>query len=93
MKESVMRKILLLIGVFIIALSVNAQSDGFFKSSYNDNVYNRTGSEVPTGGLPSLPDFNGDTIQGVEAPLGTGLFLLTALGAGYAISKRRKEER
>ncbi len=88
-----MKKILLLIGVFIIALSVNAQSDGFFKSTYNDNVYNRIGSEVPTGGLPSLPDFNGELVQEAEAPLGTGIFLLTALGAGYAISKRRKEER
>lgn len=88
-----MKKIVLLVFILITNLSGRAQSDGFFKKGINDNIYDRDISNVPSVvGTPSLPEFGGGN-QEAEAPLGTGIFLLTALGAGYAISKRRKEER
>lgn len=88
-----MKKILVLVALFGLTLSVSAQRDAFFNYGYNDDIYNRNVDMPSSSGLPSLPQFGGDTIQETTVPLGTGIFLLTALGAGYAISKRRKEER
>lgn len=84
-----MKKILLtLVLMLTLGLYSNAQrTDGFFN---NVDVYN---SNIRTGDLddyitPAFPQYqNGDQ----SAPLGTGLFLLTALGAGYAVSRRRKK--
>ena len=39
---------------------------------------------------PMLPIHNQDSNQ--PAPLGSGIALLTALGAGYLMSKKRREE-
>ena len=39
---------------------------------------------------PMLPD-HGET-GNVDAPLGTGIAVLTALGAAYLVGKRRKED-
>ena len=77
--------------LFALGLCASAQkSDGFF-NSYDNNSNNR----YTDGGvvLPNLPEYGGGDQSAEEAPLGTGIFLLTAFGAGYAISKRRKEER
>ena len=63
---------------------LNAQkSDSFFKSIDNDDLYaDRAGITIGGGGI---------TPQGIgEAPLGSGLLLLLAAGAGYAVSRRRK---
>lgn len=40
--------------------------------------------------VPMLPTHNQDANQG--APLGTGIAIMTALGAAYLVGKRRKEE-
>ena len=77
-----MKKILFAIAfVMTMSFCANAQSDGFFKSS---------GSEDNTRdakfGLPGEHGLEGD--QG--APLGEGLLILTAMGAGYAIMRRKK---
>lgn len=88
-----MKKILVLVALFGLTLSVSAQSDAFFNYGYNDDIYNRDVFMSSSDGLPSLPQFGGNIIQDTTVPLGTGIFLLTSLGAGYAISKRRKEER
>ena len=40
--------------------------------------------------LPGLPNHNENDDQ--PAPLGTGLVVLTALGAAYLVGKKRKEE-
>ena len=75
---------------FLIVLGASAQSDDFFKSSKNDD-YSDRGTPDPGLVMPNLPGggvgaYNTD--QG--APLGSGLLVLTALGAGYAAFRKRK---
>lgn len=43
-----------------------------------------------TGGTPALPAHGHNENQ--AAPLGTGVMVLTALGAAYLTGKRRKED-
>ena len=86
-----MKRIVLSIAlVLTLGLSVNAQSDGFFKSTYQDaNEEARTG----TGrAFPGIPEFGGDVDQPADddAPLGSGLLLLAGMGAAYALRRRRK---
>jgi hypothetical protein len=42
------------------------------------------------GGMPLLPN-HGET-GNADAPLGTGIAVLTALGAAYLVGKKRREE-
>ena len=82
-----MKRIVLSIAlVLTLGLSVNVQSDGFFKSTYQDaNEEARTG----TGrALPGVPEFGGDVDK--PAPLGSGLLLLAGMGAAYALRRKRK---
>ena len=85
-----MRKALLtLVIVMTFGLCASAQSDGFFKNYRNDGYSDRGGS----GSDPLMPALPGggvgayDTDQG--APLGSGLLVLTALGAGYALARKK----
>ena len=88
-----MKKILFAIAIVLtIGFTANAQGrDGFFSSwdnGYSDRIVD-----------PSTVDFNlpGNTTlgngQNEQAPLGSGLLVLTALGAGYAVvrNKRNRE--
>lgn len=85
-----MKKILFAIAIVLtIGLTANAQSDGFFRGGNDYSYGNRDGD-----GLPRVPDYNqnnGDYTTDQPAPLGTGLLIMTALGAGYAVAKRRKK--
>lgn len=66
----------------IAPLTTNAQSDGFFR--YNEDTYdNRDAINIWTAN-------NGFQHDDFGAPLGTGLLILTAAGAGYAISRRKR---
>ena len=81
-----MKKILLTIAILMtMAFSANAQSDAFFNWNDADNETYRYNDNGITFNLP--------TAHGIEyddnAPLGSGLLILTALGAGYAIKKKR----
>ena len=84
-----MKKIIFaIVLVLTIGLSASAQ-DGFFRGGDNDGADRAAGI---SGTTPLLPG------QGVGAtnndqsglPLGSGLLVLTALGAGYALTKKRK---
>ena len=81
-----MKKLLFTI-VLLITLSVatNAQNDGFF--NWNNNYY---ADERLTGIEFNLPNGHGDINDHNAVPVGSGLLILTALGAGYAIKCRRK---
>ena len=82
-----MKKIIFaIVFVMTIGLGVNAQNDGFFRSWDNNNYDNRAGGDdISDIIIPNhFSETNGD------APLGSGLIILSALGAGYAVARKRK---
>ena len=86
-----MKKIIFAISfVTMMVINANAQRDGFFSSYNNSYLYEDRLSEC----LPTLPyganvgGLSGDVTA--QVPLGTGLLVLTALGAGYAVVKRKR---
>lgn len=82
-----MKKILFAIAIVLtFGLTANAQSDGFFRN-YDNGYGDRTGSNeiyAPDHGTTGHVSGSG------EAPLGSGLLVLTALGAGYAVARKKK---
>ena len=78
--ENTMKKILFAIAIIMtMVLNARAQRDGFF-SSY-EATDDRDGVSF------ALPSHFGDTNE--SAPLSTGLLILTALGTGYAVAKKK----
>ena len=84
-----MKKILFAIALIItLSLTANAQySDGFFNDW--DNGFDRTGTGNEIGFV--LPVSHGNGLDTPSAPLGSGLLVLTALGAGYALKKKHEK--
>ena len=85
-----MKKLLLALAlVMALGLGANAQRDSYF-NDWDDvgNGLDRINTFEPVRD-PGLPGGHGggDT----PAPLGTGIAVLTALGAGYAMLKKREE--
>ena len=85
-----MKKIILSLAlVFAMGLCVNAQRDSYF-NDWDDvsNGLDKVNIYEPTRD-PGLPGGHGggDT----PAPLGSGLIILTAMGAGYAIARRKRD--
>ena len=86
-----MKKILVAIAlVMVISFGAKAQggyNDGFFHSNDWEELNStsiRTGDFIPA--LPGLHGIDGD----FYAPMGSGLLILGALGAGYAVARRKK---
>ena len=89
MEETNMKKILLVLAiVFTMCFGVKAQlgnRDAFFNNWESDN---RTGGENALSmSLPGDHGLTGDA----PAPLGSGLLILSALGGGYLIAKKKKK--
>ena len=84
-----MKKILFAITLTItLGLTASAQySDGFFNDW--DNGLDRTGIGNEIGFV--LPTSHGNGLDTPSAPLGSGLLILTALGAGYALKKKHEK--
>ncbi len=86
-----MKKIALTIAlVLALGLGANAQigiSDAFFNDWAQSDFLRDGGLGLMLPGLPGDHGLGGD----VPAPLGSGLIILGALGAGYATLRRRKE--
>ena len=82
-----MKKLLFATALIItMGLTSNAQNDGFF--NWNNNYY---ADERLTGMELILPNGHGDINDHNAVPVGSGLFILTALGAGYTVKCRRKK--
>ena len=84
-----MKKVLLSVAlVLALGLGANAQRDNFF-NDWEDfgNGLDRTSLTIDDLGLPAEHGL----IDNQGAPLGSGLLILTALGAGYALRKRNEE--
>ena len=84
-----MKKILLtIVFVLTIVLGATAQTDGFFRDGNSGNYGNRS----VDSDLPNTPSGVTGSLKGdYDAPLGGGLLVLTALGAGYAVTRRREK--
>ena len=87
-----MKKILFTIAIVIMLVcGAKAQSDGFFRGG--DSGYSGRDGEG-SGISGTTPNLVGggvglhNTDQPGGAPLGSGLLVLTVLGAGYAVSRR-----
>ena len=66
---------------------------GLFQRGVSDEEYYGAGyySQYREGGLmPSIPNHGESENQ--DAPIGTGIALLTAFGAAYLVGKKHKEE-
>ncbi len=69
-----------------LCMSLNAQKDSFFTYS-NSEEYRGGSSEWGT--LPTLPASHGlDYDVSGEAPIGSGLLLLSGLGLAYALRRK-----
>ena len=80
-----MKKFLFSIALTItLGLTASAQNDGFFNNYNNDDLYRGLDDNLV---LPSAHGTGND----YNAPLGSGLLILTALGAGYALKKKREK--
>ena len=87
-----MKKILFAIAIVLtMVVSANAQrNDGFF-SNWNNDIYGtRDGEDDPL--LPLIPGVDYSNTNNSNAPLGSGLIILSALGAGYTIARKHKKE-
>lgn len=82
-----MKKIILAFAIVMtMEFCANAQTDGFFRVN---NVEDYDYRNEPNSGFDfSLPQSHGYEYD-TNAPLGGGLLILTALGAGYAMKKKR----
>lgn len=83
-----MKKILFAIAIVLtISFTANAQgkNDAFVTDwgTANNDWRDALIVTLPSGGLGNI---DGD----VPAPLGSGLLFLSALGVGYAVSRKRK---
>lgn len=96
-----MKKILIILAILFINVYIcigqngrfeysysDASSDGFFEQSYTSLRENIV--DVDDLMLPSIPYHTMTTDQ--DAPVGSGLFVLSALGVGYLAMRRRKEK-
>ena len=81
-----MKKILFaIVFAIMVGFCANAQTDGFFREPNDGAAGNR---ETATPILPASHGTGNDAPAGV--PLGSGLLILTAMGAGYVIARRKK---
>ena len=83
-----MKKILLAIAL-VITMSFGAKAQFFGMS---DGFFNDWGTSdaIRSGVLVGLPTVHGLDVD-QSAPLGSGLFILGALGAGYAVARRKRK--
>ena len=82
-----MKKLLLTIAIVTtFGLTAMAQRDAFFSWNDADNEMYR---DIDNGINFTLPTSHGLDYDNT-APLGSGLLILTALGTGYVIRKRRR---
>ncbi len=84
-----MKKILLAIAL-VLTMGFGAKAQiglGLTDSFFNDWAQSDLMREVTLINLPTDHGLTGD----VNAPLGSGLLVLTALGAGYAMARRKRD--
>ena len=92
-----MKKLVMTTAIILgLAMTSFAQGGGMFHRADNAKnggdgyaLYESKGDSKP-GGFPGIPG-HGESDDG-DAPLGSGIAMLTALGAAYLVGKKRREE-
>ena len=83
-----MKKLALTLAIVLgLSMTTFAEGGGLFQRGNTPGQKAGTNSGLVT---PSLPNHGGD--ENADAPLGTGIAVLTALGAAYLVGKKRREE-
>lgn len=83
-----MKKIILALAlVMALSFGASAQGDGFVTDWSTGGDLFRIGFDLESLLLP----MDHGLTENQSAPIGSGLFILTALGAGYAVTRRRRE--
>ena len=83
-----MKKTIMTIAIVLgLSMTTFADGGGLFQRGNTPGQKEVTNSGLVT---PNLPNHGGD--ENADAPLGTGIAVLTALGAAYLVGKRRKED-
>ncbi|MBO4574922.1 MAG: hypothetical protein J5708_06335 [Bacteroidales bacterium] len=83
-----MKKIIIALALVMTMSFAASAQDGFVADwSMGGDIF-RTGGFL----MPLLPMDHGLTTD-EPAPLGSGLLILTAMGAGYAVARKRKSSR
>ena len=78
-----MKKILITLAIIITMVLGASAQDGFFRESSGGGSRDTDMPMTPSG-------YPGQISGNFDAPLGSGLLIFTALGAGYALSRKRK---
>ncbi len=85
-----MKKLILTISIiFTLNLCANAQCDGFF-GGWSDGYSDRSSGGISNPGIATPKTLIGST-ENADAPLGSGLIVLSVLGVCYSIVKNRKD--
>ena len=90
MKKLIMTiAIVLSLGTMAFAQDVEVYEErGLFGMGKESTIFGAKGD----GDALMLPDHGETDDQDADSPLGTGIALLTTLGAAYLVGKRRKED-
>ena len=81
--------IAIVLGMGVMAFAQDVYEErGLFGMGKESTIY----SDRSEGDALILPDHGQSDDQDADAPLGTGIALLTTLGAAYLVGKRRKED-
>ena len=91
LKYKMKKKLLATAFIMMMVCGANAQGrDGFF-SNWDNGIGTRDMTDPTPGALPAAPTADFGTDDNSTAPLGSGLLVLTALGAGYAVYRKRNK--
>ncbi len=81
----------ILLGLATTTIADPTERGGLFqRGNVAERSMMRDGNTDPL--MPALPNHNQSGNQNADAPLGTGIAVLTALGAAYLVGKKRREE-
>ena len=92
MKQTIKLKAFALLLIMAACGVMQAQTDNFFRGG-DESYENRASVNTPNGGDPGTGLHNQTFGQDVPAPLGSGLLIMAAAGAGYAVARRRRSLR